>query len=224
MVTKRTGRPRERPKVEYFISFPSSGMDHGPLSAFLEQHGVDAWRRDQMICDVTTAIFRYGHAQESELLKSHLENFVAAAGKLEAVMPKLGSKAYVQFSSAILSALPPAEPTAANERVRRFSYLAPSLAMICAGAADGLEKLRSKSGRPRTSKRKFVDELKSSWVRGTGKQPTVSGGTTFETPHSAFSQFVKIATGMLPDPSEFEIGFADLMRDRWRGGKTIQKI
>jgi hypothetical protein len=158
-------------------------MDHGPLSAFLEQHGVDAGRRDQMIGDVMNAICRYGHAQESELLKSHLENFVAAAGKLEAAMPKLGSIAYVQFSSAILSALPPAEPTAANERVRRFSDLALTLAMIRAGAADGLEKLRSKSGRP---KRKFVNELKASWVRGTGKKPGVSGRTTFKTPVAVF--------------------------------------
>jgi hypothetical protein len=120
-----------------------------------------------------------------------------------------------------LSALPPAEPTAANERVRRFSDLAPTLAMIRAGAADGLEKLRSKSGRP---KRKFVNELKASWVRGTGKKPGVSGRTTFKTPVAVFSQFVKIATGILPDPSEFEIGFADLMRNRREGGKTTQKI
>jgi hypothetical protein len=198
-------------------------MDHRPLSAFLEQHGVDAGCRDQMINDVMGVINRYGHNQESELLKTHLEHFVAAAGKLEAAMPKLGSIAYVQFLSAILSALPPAEPTAANERVRRFSDLAPTLAMIRVGAADGLEKLSKASG-PRTSKRKFVNELKAAWVRGTGKTPGISGRTTFKTPVTVFSQFVKIATDMLPDPSEFEIGFADLMRNRREGGKTTQKI
>jgi hypothetical protein len=198
-------------------------FDHGPPSAFLEQHGVDAGHRDQMISDVMAAICRYGHDQESELLKSHLEKFVAAAGKLEAAMPKLGSKAYVHFLSAILSALPPAEPTAANERVRRFSDFALTLATIRTGADDGLKKL-SKPGRPQTSKRKFVNELKAAWVRGTGKTPGVSGAEKFKTPRTVFSQFVKIATGMLPDPSEFETGFADLVRERRRVAKPTRKI
>jgi hypothetical protein len=208
--------------VAKYFAFHPSVVDHGPLSAFLEQHGVDAGRRDQMFGDVMNAICRYGHAQESELLKSHLEKFVAAAGKLEVAMPKLGSKEYVHFSSAILSALPPAEPTAANERVRRFSDFALTLAMIRTGAADGLKEL-SKPHRPQTSKRKFVNELKAAWVRGTGKTPGVSGAEKSKTPVTVFSQFVKIVTDMLPDPSEFETGFADLVRDRRQVAKPPRK-
>jgi len=209
--------------VAKFFSLTPSEMDHGPLSAFLEQHGVDAGHRDQIIGDVKIAICRYGHAQENELLKGHLENFALAAEKLEAAMPKLGTKAYVQFVGAVFSALPPAEPNEANERLRRFSDLAPTLATIRAGATAGLEKL-SKPGRPLRRERKFIDELKTAWAQGTGKAPGISGDTTFEDPRTAFSKFVKIATDMLPDPSEFETGFGDLMRDRRQVAKPPQKI
>lgn len=208
--------------AEYFSLAPSE-MDPVPLRAFLEQHGVDAGRRDQMINDVMIAICRYGHDQESELLKAHLEKFVAAAEKLEAAMPELGSKEYVRFSFAILSALPPADPTIANACVREFSLLLTTLRMIRAAAADALKKLR-KDGRPQSPEKKFVNELKAAWVRGTGKQPGVSGGTTFKTPRTVFSQFVKIATAILPDRSEFQIGFADLMRGSRRVAKPTQKI
>jgi hypothetical protein len=209
--------------VAKFFSLTPSEMDHGPLSAFLEQHGVDAGHRDQMIGDVKIAICRYGHAQEHELLKGHLENFVVAVGKLEAAMPKLGSEAYVRFTGAILSALPPADATAANARVREFSLLPTTLGMICAAAADALKKLK-KNGRPQTSKKNFVNELKTAWVRGTGKKPGISGRTTFKKPITMFEQFVRIAMDMLPDSTEFETGFADLVRGSRRVAKPSQKI
>jgi hypothetical protein len=54
--------------------------------------------------------------------------------------------------------------------------------------------------------------LARAWVQGTGEQPGVAGDATYQEPVTAFGKFLKITTGMLPDATEFESGFADLIR------------
>jgi hypothetical protein len=203
-----------------FFSPAMDKLDLGPLRAFLEQQGVDAGCYDQMINDVTNAVCRYGQSPDRERLKHQLQELLEATGKLTKAMRPIGSIEYTQLSHVILQAIP---PNAFYERSRGYFDLPTTLQMINAGAKDELKKLK-KPGRRRNAKTDFVIQLGDAWVRGTGKQPGVAGNATYGEPITAFAQFVKIATGMLPDATEFKPGFADLVRRAAKVAKPPQEI
>jgi hypothetical protein len=161
-----------------------------------------------VINDVTNAICRYGQSPDRGRLKLQIKELLKATTKLTKAMRRIGSIEYAQLSHVILHALPPNE---FYERSRGFFDLPTTLQMINAGAEDELKKL-GRPGRRRKAKTDLAIELGVAWARGTGKQPGVAGNATYREPITAFGQFVKMVTGMLPDATEFKPGFANLLR------------
>jgi hypothetical protein len=94
--------------------------------------------------------------------------------------------------------------------------------MIDAGADGALKNLHG-AREGTTAKNNFVIQLARAWVQGTGEPPGVAGNATYQEPVSAFGKFVKLATDMLPDATEFETGFADLIRHAAGVVKVAQK-
>ena len=58
----------------------------------------------------------------------------------------------------------------------------------------------------------LIYELAKAWTDGTSEKAGISGSTTWELPKTPFSNFAKASILMLPSTTEFESGFAELLR------------
>jgi hypothetical protein len=195
-----------------YVLFTGEQLDFRPLDAFLQEQEIEQWCRELIIQDVYNAICRYHGAPQRDIVISQLENVLAAAKKLADKLPKLGTRYYAQFHWAMHQTTPPKLPDELqSERVRALQDLPGNLEKICAGAEGALKGFK-KIGRPEDPKVPFVRELAEAWERGTGDEPGISSAVTWDNPTTLFSKFVKRAVSPLPDTTEFEIGFADLLR------------
>jgi hypothetical protein len=82
--------------------FPLSGeLDDTALNQFLDQQGIERWRREMLLVDDCNAVCRYAQIPDRKDAKDQLESFLAAAEELEKTFTPIGGPRYVQFYHSI---------------------------------------------------------------------------------------------------------------------------
>jgi hypothetical protein len=188
-----------------------SQIDVSPLRVFLDQEGIELWRRELIVQNACGAVMRYAQLPDRGIAKDQIEDFLTAAEKLQKTFAPIGSDRYSQFVYSIAQTIPRGIYDGQPDVLRALEGLPVALDILCESARTTLATMKI-SGAPRLPKRAFVSALATAWSQWTGRKPTYSGEATWDEPRTVFERFVKIACCMLPSTSEFETGFSAMLQ------------
>ena len=193
------------------LLFPGSQLDCRPLVEFLQQSKTEQWRHERIIMDAGNAVCRYKQIQDRECAKFQIEDFLDAAERLMKIIQPIGGTKYMQLHHSISQSIPRGIYAQQPAPLRALETLPVALDILCKSARETLNSL-TPSHRPRSPKCILIYELAKAWTDGTSEIAGISGSTTWELPKTPFSNFAKASILMLPSTTEFESGFAELLR------------
>jgi hypothetical protein len=105
-------------------------IDDKPLIRFLEDEGIERWRSESLVNDVRGAVSKYAQVADRASAKIQLEEFLAAAEKLEKTFAPVGSIRYVQLYNSIAAETVPRGSYDRGEVLRALESLPMALHVV----------------------------------------------------------------------------------------------